>query len=129
MGHNYACIRRSRYIFRDQYCLDYRRVTELHEGLVPDVSLGTHFFNDLVEYEMQYLAIYPGRKENSIDKHLIGNYKNQLISLIEDGKRWESVIAVIDPPRMNDESSLVLSANTYTQRAFCYFRQDPNLNS
>ena len=28
----------------------------MHEGLIPDVSLGTHFFNDLVEMDMLYLA-------------------------------------------------------------------------
>jgi len=31
-------------------------VIEMREGLVPDVSLGTHFFNDLVEMQVLYLA-------------------------------------------------------------------------
>ncbi|TVR07543.1 MAG: pyruvate, phosphate dikinase [Planctomycetota bacterium] len=34
-------------------------VMDLGEGVVPDVSLGTHFFNDLVEEEILYLAHHP----------------------------------------------------------------------
>ena len=30
--------------------------------VVPDVSLGTHFFNDLVESNMLYLAVHPTRR-------------------------------------------------------------------
>ena len=31
------------------------------EGLIPDVSLGTHFFNDLVEMDALYVAVFPER--------------------------------------------------------------------
>ena len=36
-------------------------IVEMREGLVPDVSLGTHFFNDLVEMQILYLALVPGQ--------------------------------------------------------------------
>lgn len=42
-------------------------VVAMHGGLVPDVSLGTHFFNDLVENELLYLACFPDKEGNSID--------------------------------------------------------------
>ena len=37
-------------------------LTLMHAGLAPDVSPGPHFFNDLVEMDMLYLAVSPGRR-------------------------------------------------------------------
>ena len=34
-------------------------IVAMRENLVPDVSLGTHFFNDLVEMDMLYFAVDP----------------------------------------------------------------------
>ncbi|MCD8483934.1 MAG: PEP/pyruvate-binding domain-containing protein [Verrucomicrobia bacterium] len=42
-------------------------VAAMHPGLVPEISLGTHFFNDLVEHELLYLACFSGTGDNSID--------------------------------------------------------------
>ena len=39
-------------------------IVAMREDLVPDVSLGTHFFNDLVEMDILYLALFPGRRNN-----------------------------------------------------------------
>jgi pyruvate,water dikinase len=43
-------------------------VVAMHEGLIPDVSLGTHFFNDLVEHDLLYLACFPGKAGNILDE-------------------------------------------------------------
>jgi hypothetical protein len=43
-------------------------VVEMHAGLIPDVSLGTHFFNDLVEHDLLYLACFPGKSGNTMDE-------------------------------------------------------------
>ncbi|MCL5095961.1 MAG: PEP/pyruvate-binding domain-containing protein [Candidatus Omnitrophica bacterium] len=43
-------------------------VAVMHEGLVPDVSLGTHFFNDLVEMDMLCLAIFPEKIGQSSER-------------------------------------------------------------
>lgn len=42
-------------------------VVAMHSGLVPDVSLGTHFFNDLVEHDLLYLACFPDKPGNFLD--------------------------------------------------------------
>ena len=39
-------------------------IVAMRDDLVPDVSLGTHFFNDLVENDMLYLALFPKREGN-----------------------------------------------------------------
>ena len=38
-------------------------LVEMNENLVPDVSLGTHFFNDIVEFRMLYIALFPQCQE------------------------------------------------------------------
>lgn len=42
-------------------------VAAMHPGLVPEISLGTHFFNDLVEHELLYLACFDGSADNCLD--------------------------------------------------------------
>lgn len=41
-------------------------IVTLQDGLAPDVSLGTHFFSDLVETDILYLAIFPPASGQSI---------------------------------------------------------------
>jgi pyruvate, water dikinase len=43
-------------------------IVAMHGGLIPDVSLGTHFFNDLVEHDLLYLACFPHKEGNRIDE-------------------------------------------------------------
>jgi pyruvate, water dikinase len=71
-------------------------IAEMHEGLVPDVSLGTHFFNDLVEMDILYLAVYPENKDYFINKNLLNKQKNLLLEILPEENKWESVIKVID---------------------------------
>ena len=46
-------------------------LTLMHEGVIPDVSLGTHFFNDLVEMDILYLAIIPGKNGDSMNEQFL----------------------------------------------------------
>lgn len=43
-------------------------IVAMHAGLIPDVSLGTHFFNDLVEHDLLYLACFPDKPGNSLNE-------------------------------------------------------------
>jgi hypothetical protein len=90
-------------------------VIEMREGLVPDVSLGTHFFNDLVEMQVLYLALIPGKEGNRINADFIEQAPNELACLIPEEAAWASVVRVIDP------RALRLHADALHQRAICYF--------
>jgi hypothetical protein len=69
----------------------------MHERLVPDVSLGTHFFNDLVEHDMLYVAYFPTKAGNSIDEEWFINEPNKLRELEPNApKGMEEIIRVID---------------------------------
>jgi len=92
------------------------------EGMevVPDVSLGTHFFNDLVEADMLYMAVHPGRKKDVLNRKLLGRWRNRLAELLPDDAEWAGVVRVVDLPDPRDGRPLYLNANSFRQRAVCY---------
>ena len=56
-------------------------IVAMRDDLVPDVSLGTHFFNDLVENDMLYLALFPKREGNYWNDALLMSSPNRLAEL------------------------------------------------
>ena len=71
-------------------------VVAMHERLIPDVSLGTHFFNDLVEHEMLYLAYFPQKTENFLDVDWFCRAPSRLRDLEPTAAAMEDVVRVID---------------------------------
>ena len=94
-------------------------IAAIGSEVAPDVSLGTHFFNDLVESNMLYIAVYPTRKGNVLNTRLFAEQRNRLADLLEDDAVWADVVRVIDFP-LADGRALYLNANCLTQRAVCY---------
>ena len=58
----------------------------MHEGLVPEASLGTHFFNDLVESDMLYCAIYPTKDGNILNQEFFTKSENRLATLLPEAE-------------------------------------------
>ena len=68
----------------------------MRDDLVPDVSLGTHFFNELVEMDMLYLALFPDREENFVDHTRLASWPNRLAELIPEEAGMADVVSVVD---------------------------------
>jgi len=96
-------------------------LTLMHEGLVPDVSLGTHFFNDLVEMDMLYLAVSPGREGHALNEGLLRQQANQLSRLVPAAAEWADAIRVIDSSALAPPGALYLNVDSLKQRALCYW--------
>ncbi len=94
----------------------------MHEGLVPDVSLGTHFFNDIVELDMLYLAVNPGREGHSLNEEMILGGLNRLEGLLPDTGKWSRVLHVIEADSWGEPGSLVLNVDSLRQHAVCHWR-------
>jgi len=88
-------------------------VVAMHEGLIPDVSLGTHFFNDLVEFDIMYLAFYPGNEGSVLNQDLLASFRNLFNDLIPEReyRPLAEVITVVDFPARE----LVLAADIVNQ--------------
>jgi hypothetical protein len=70
-------------------------IAEMHQDLVPNISLGTHFFNDLVESDMLYLAIDPKVQGSILNKAKILQMKNYLSELLPEAENYQDIIKVI----------------------------------
>jgi len=88
--------------------------------VVPDVSLGTHFFNDLVEANMLYLAVHPTRRGDLLNMKFLAGARNLLAELLPEDAEWAGVVRVIDLPETGDGRCLYLNANSFRQRVVCY---------
>lgn len=93
---------------------------EMHDGLMPEVSLGTHFFNDLVEVDMLYLALDPARKETLFDAARLLALPNQLTSLLPGSEQQAEVLHVVELP-LEDGARASLWADTMKQQVYCHF--------
>ncbi len=96
-------------------------VVAMRDDLVPDVSLGTHFFNDLVEMDILYLAVFPGRPRDNCNFEFFESCPNRLVELVPQAESWASVLRVIDIP-FDDAGPqrLNLHADTLHQTLLCY---------
>ncbi len=65
------------------------------DGYVPELSFGTHFFQDLVEANIKYLPIYPDREKSFFNIELMFNEKNSLSDFVKTDKTMQDVIKVI----------------------------------
>ncbi|MFC1542145.1 PEP/pyruvate-binding domain-containing protein, partial [Candidatus Latescibacterota bacterium] len=95
-------------------------LVEMNENLIPDVSLGTHFFNDIVETQMLYLAVFPNLKENFINRTFLEKTPNKLTELLPGASKWANAINVIDTEDLSEGRKIILNANTIEQDAICY---------
>jgi hypothetical protein len=89
-------------------------------GHVPEVSYGTHFFQDLVEAQIIYLPVYPddaGARFNHRFFQQAPNCLGQLAPAMADFAPW---VQVIDVPAATNGALVQVVADPQTQRALCY---------
>ncbi len=93
----------------------------MHEGLLPDVSLGTHFFNDLVELDMLYLAVSPEQEGHAWNEDFICRQPNQLPRLDPSASPLAHVLWVIDSESLTNGGGLLLNVDSMKQRGVFYW--------
>ena len=71
-------------------------VARMHEGLTPDLSLGTHFFNDLVDLDIRYLGVAPERAGSILNTDLLESCPNKLAELLPESADQADLVRVID---------------------------------
>jgi len=63
---------------------------------VPDLSFGTHFFQDLVEANIKYLPLYPDDDNTQFNDDFFDNSENIFASLVPNLAELQSVVKVFD---------------------------------
>jgi pyruvate,water dikinase len=95
-------------------------IVAMREDLIPDVSLGTHYFSDLVEMDILYLALFPGKEGNRLNEPLLRALPNRLGDLVPEAAQWAQAVLVVDAADLPPGTSLKLNANSIGQRVVCY---------
>ncbi|MBU1456470.1 MAG: PEP/pyruvate-binding domain-containing protein, partial [Proteobacteria bacterium] len=90
----------------------------MHQKLSPDISLGTHFFNDIVEMGIVYMGIYPGDEGYILNEKLILQGLNVLSTLYKKKDRIAEAIHVTDVD--NALTSVFIHANTLNQEGIVF---------
>jgi len=63
----------------------------------PELSFGTHFFQDLVEASIRYLPLYPD-EDSELNEGFLLQAPNLLGSLLPEMERFADVVRVVDVP-------------------------------
>lgn len=85
-------------------------------NLVPDLSFGTHFFQDLVETDIFYVAIFPGHKGFSFNEKWFASQPNNLERLLPEKSKYADVIKVIDLP----DTPARIVGDILSQQVMCF---------
>ena len=96
-------------------------IAEKTGSFIPDVSLGTHFFNNLVELDILYFVLYPEKENYFLDRNYFKNANNYLTKIIPDSAQWVDVLKVFDINEEVDDLILNVNMNSFTQKGICYF--------
>jgi len=91
-------------------------IVAMRDKLIPDVSLGTHLFSELVEMDILYLALFPNQKDNCISNTFFEESPNALTKYLPDRQDWAHVVKVVEL----DNNPATLNANAFKQNGICY---------
>jgi hypothetical protein len=85
-------------------------------GLMPELSFGSHFFQDLVETDIFYLALFPEQDNCFLNIEWLDRKTNLLANLLPDDTGYGHVVKVVDFPG----DSVLLLADILSQRVLCW---------
>jgi len=81
-------------------------VARMKKGYMPDLSFGTHFFQDLVEAGIIYLPLYPDEPGNVFNEDFFTKSRNRLCKLVPGAKHLAKQIKVVQVSMEADGASL-----------------------
>lgn len=87
----------------------------------PDLSFGTHFFQDMVEAGIRYIPLYPYEKDVIFNEMFLNSSKNILPDMLPDYAHLGDVLRVIDVPESADGNILKIQMNAELCEAIGYF--------
>ncbi len=84
---------------------------------IPDLSFGTHFFQDLVEASIRYLPLYPDDPQIQFNDHLLLNSPNLLPDILPEYEPLANVVRILDIPQIAGNRVLRVLTNGEEDKA------------
>ncbi len=91
------------------------------EGYTPEVSYGTHFFQDLVEADIAIVPIFPDDPEGILNEPLLLNSENILNRMAPEFKNCDHVVRVIHVPSVCKNQFLQVYLDVNRQQGIGFF--------
>jgi hypothetical protein len=98
-------------------------IVAMRDDLVPDVSLGTHFFSDLVEAGILYFALFPDREGNRLAPAFFDEMPNHLAEHLPAAAEWQHVVRWINARDLPGGAVLRVHADPLRQRVVAYLQR------
>jgi hypothetical protein len=95
-------------------------VARQHGNYRPDLSFGTHFFQDLVEASIRYLPLYPDDPGVAFNREFLDHSRNALPELLPEFAHLQTTIRVIDVPRQAEGLKLRVLMNADVDQAVAF---------
>jgi hypothetical protein len=89
------------------------------QGITPEPSYGTHFFQDLIEAEIYPLAIYLDESGDSLDQDFLQGAENQLSTLLPEAEHVEGCLRVVHIP--SERAGFLLDVVMDGEQGLAYF--------
>ncbi len=86
-------------------------------NLMPELSFGTHFFRDLVETDIFYVALFPQKEKVIFNEDRFERLPNLLTSLLPESSRYANVVKVCD----TEKEQLQIVCDILSQKVLCFF--------
>ncbi|MGD8500302.1 MAG: PEP/pyruvate-binding domain-containing protein [Phycisphaerales bacterium] len=90
-----------------------------YEGgnLMPELSFGTHFFQDLVEGDIFYVALFPGRLDTVFNRAKLHEMPNALTDVLPESSKYADVVRLCRP----SGQKLRVVSDVTSQEVVCFF--------
>jgi hypothetical protein len=102
-------------------CLILAEISFEEQGSTPEVSYGTHFFNDLVEAQIVPIAIFPDEAGAIFSRDFLLQAPNQLASLAPEFAAYNPVVRVIHVPACTERRLLQVYQDGKEQMGVGFF--------
>jgi pyruvate,water dikinase len=93
-------------------------------GHVPEVSYGTHFFQDLVEGQIIYLPVYPDDAATEFQREFFETAPNNLLKLFPHAGDYEPILRLIDVIKTTGGMSAQVVADQQRRQAVCFLDKE-----
>ncbi len=93
-------------------------IARKQNNYMPELSMGTHFFQDLVESGIRYLPLYPDDPGNFFNESFFNSSRNMLPELLPDCASFSDAVKVIDISSVSRGNLAHILMNADDERAF-----------
>lgn len=95
-------------------------VARTNKDYVPELSFGTHFFQDLVEANIKYLPLYPDKKGNIFNEEFFERSYNSITDFFDGAEKYEDVVRLINVSHFAEDKCLNVHMDGDTGRALAF---------